>query len=393
MLESIKKIDKKLLLMMGFVFGVILLIIILMVIMSASTGGKISYEKIEEKLEVAAEKYYKDNDSELPKKVGQTTKVDADDLVSDGYISDLSEYTGEEVTCTAEVIVGKTVSGYDYVASLNCDEDYKTQFLADKLIASDVVTTGSGLYKLEDFVVTGSPLGMDEDGYDLGSNELLAGYVYRGESPKNYIKIDGQTFQIVKIDGNKDFMLISTSTRLRSSFDNRYNTDEEKNVGINDYSKSRAYEKITTNFETKEKADGVIKQKVATKNICVGPRSTDETTTDGTLECSVVMKDQVYGMLNINDVVVASLDENCTTAVNRECENYNYLMQNNASFWTMTPSAEDTYMAYKVSAANKEPIELVKASTSSTIKYVYFLSNRLVYVSGTGTSADPYIVK
>ena len=88
MLESMKKIDKKLLAMMGFIIAVILIIIVLIIVVSVSTGGKLSFEKIESKLETAAEKYFKDNENDLPKKVGQTAKVDSDELVSEGYIND-----------------------------------------------------------------------------------------------------------------------------------------------------------------------------------------------------------------------------------------------------------------------------------------------------------------
>jgi len=389
MLENMKKIDKKLLAMMGFVIGVILIIIVLIIVMSLSTGGKLSYEKIESKLETAAEKYFKDNDSDLPKNIGETTKVDSDDLVSKGYINDLSEYTDKDVTCSAEVIVGKTVEGYDYVASLDCDEDYKTEFLADKLIAEDL---GKDLYKMEDVVTIGETLGMDEDGYDLSSNELMTGYIYRGENPDNYVKIGKNTYRIVKIDGNKDITLVSTLSKPKSSYDDRYNNEIEKKYGINDYKVSRAYEKLTDYFKNSEKED-FIKEKVATKNVCIGARSEDETATDGSAECSVVMKGQVYGLLPLFDIINASLDPNCETATNRECTNYNYLMSKQTTYWTMTPSTENTYMAYRISTSSTTPFLISKTNSSSTLKFVYFLSNRLVYESGTGTESDPYIVK
>ena len=393
MLESIKKVDKKLLAMMGVVFGIIILIIVLMIVMSASTGGKLSYEKIESKLEVAAEKYYKDNDSDLPKKVGQTVKIDADELVSEGYIKDLSEYTDDKVTCSAEVIVGKTVKGYDYVAALDCDEDYKTEFLADKLIASDVVTSGDGLYKFEEVVTPGEVLGMDEDGYDLASNELMAGYIYRGENPNNYVKIGNTTYRIVKIDGKKDMMLVLASNKLTGNYDDRRNEEMNGNTyGINDYTKSRAHSKINEYFNNREKAD-LIKEKVASKNICVGARSEDETTNDGSIECSAVMKDQYFSLLPLYDVLNASLDTGCEKATDALCANYNYLMPKQTSYWTMTPSTENTYMAFRVSTSNKQPITIYKASTSTNLKFVYYLSNRLVFVEGTGTEKDPYIVK
>lgn len=389
MLESMKKIDKKLLAMMGFIIAVILIIIVLIIVVSVSTGGKLSFEKIESKLETAAEKYFKDNENDLPKKVGQTAKVDSDELVSEGYINDLSEYTDEDVTCTAEVIVGKTVEGYDYVAALDCDEEYKTEFLADKLIAEDL---GKDLYKMEDVVTPGETLGVDEDGYDLSSNELMAGYIYRGENPDNYVKIGKTTFRIVKIDGNKDLTLVSTLNKPKSAYDDRYNNEIEKNYGINDYKVSRAYEKVADYFENKEKAD-LIKEKIAVKNICIGARSEDETATDGSVECSVVMKDQNYGLLPLYDILNASLDENCETASNRECANYNYLMPKQTTYWTLTPSTENSYTAYKISTSSNPPILLSKTNSSSTVKFVYFLSNRVVFESGTGTENDPYIIK
>jgi len=386
MLESIKKVDKKVLIMGGLVFGILFLLIIIILISSLLGGGKLSYEKIEKKLAGAAEKYYKDNDSSLPKNVGETVEVDASTLVSGGYIKDLSEYTDENVSCSAKVIVGKNDSekGYDYVANLDCGEEYKTEFLADKLI-KDIVSSGNGLYKMEDVVVAGETLGTDDDGYDLSSNELMKGYIYRGEKVNNYIKIGGELFRIVKIDGNKDFTLVTTYKKEKGPFDNRYNSEIEKNYGINDYSLSRAYESISSRYE---KLDEKIKQKIAVKNICIGARSSDETVTDGSIECSKLMKNQHYGLLSMYDVMNASLAEKCETSVSRECVNYNYLL-GETTFWTMTPDTENTYFAYRVS----DSISASRANMNATYKYVVYLSNRLVYESGTGTESDPYIVK
>ena len=163
MLESIKKVDKKIITMMGLIIGVIVIIIIAVIVVALTTGGNLSFEKIENKLAKAAESYCNDNSDKLPKIVGDEVRIDTSTLVSGGYIKDLSEYTDDGVSCSAEVIVGKTPNGYDYVTSLDCGKSYKTEFLAKKL-KENVVTSGNGLYQL---TAPTEELGTDESGYDL----------------------------------------------------------------------------------------------------------------------------------------------------------------------------------------------------------------------------------
>lgn len=384
MLESIKKVDKKLIAMMGIIVGVILIIVIVVIVVSLTTGGKLSFEKIENKLVKATENYCEDNDDKLPKEIGEEVIVEGSTLVSGGYIKDLSEYTDEGVSCSAEVIVGKNENGYDYVASLDCGEKYKTTFLADKL-KENVVTSGTGLYKVEKPTVD---LGVDADGYDLSSNELMSGYTFRGEKPNNYIKLDDKKYKIVKVDENGDIMVVVISNKNEKGvYDDRYNEETDAGSGKNDYTKSRAYENITDIYN-KLGQESIIKQKAAAKNICVGPRSADDTSKDGSAECSVVMKNQYYSLLPVYDVLNASLEPLCVKTTDASCENYNYLATG-SSYWTMTPNAKNSYTAYGVSGS----VLSNKLGKSYTYKYAFYLSGRLVYVSGTGTSSDPYIVK
>lgn len=385
MLESMKA-DKKVLVMGGMVLGVIVIFIVAIIVIKISSGGTLSFEKIEKKLEGAAEKYLKDNDSLLPKKIGETIEVSSDTLVSGGYISDLTEYTKEGVVCSAKVIVGKyDKEKYDYVADLDCGDEYTTTFLADYLIENDLTTSGNGLYKMEDVVETGETLGIDEDGYDLSSNELMQGYIYRGEAVKNYVSIDGALYRVVKIDGNNDLTLVSLSRKVKGKFDDRYNSEALKDYGINKYSLSRAYEGITKHYET---ASETIKSKLVTKNVCVGARNADETVTDGSVECAEVFKDQLYSLLPMYDIMNASLAEECTSTMSNECINYNYLADG-TTFWTMTPSSENTYETYKIGTN----VDQSRTNTTSVYKFVYYFSNRVKFESGTGTETDPYIVK
>ncbi|MBQ7104813.1 MAG: hypothetical protein IJN90_03050 [Bacilli bacterium] len=389
MLESMKKADKKIIIMGGMVLGIIVIFIIAIFVVSLSSGGKLSFEKIEKKLVSAAESYYEDNEDALPEKVGKSAEIDSDELVSGGYIKDLSEFTDEDVVCSGKVIVGKTESGYDYVASLDCGEDYKTEFLADKLIEEDVVTSGEGLYKMEDVVEYGTTLGMDEDGYDLSTNELMTGYIYRGEDPDNYVKIEGDNnlYRIVKIDGNKDITLFSTYKKQKGKFDTNYNTEAQNNYGINEYPLSAAYNSLKDYYES-DLINEYLKSKVVTKNVCVGARSVDETSTDGSVECSVVQKDQAISLIPVFDIMNASLSDACETTVNKECQNYNYLIKD-VRMWTMTPSTENSYTGYRVASG----IVASRSSESTIYGHVYYLSNRVIFAGGTGTEKDPFILK
>ena len=49
MLESIKKVDKKIIIMFGVMIAIVLVIIIALIVLSLSGGGTLSFEKIETK--------------------------------------------------------------------------------------------------------------------------------------------------------------------------------------------------------------------------------------------------------------------------------------------------------------------------------------------------------
>lgn len=386
MLENIKKVDKKIIVMAGMVLGIILIIVVAVIIVSLTSGGSISYDKIEEKLTTAAKDYYKDNNGSLPKEIGESVEVDASKLSSAGYIKDISDYAEDGVTCSGKVYVTKTSAGYDYATILDCGKNYKTSFLVDKLL-ENVVTSGNGLYSMEDVVVTGATLGVDEDGYDLSSNELMRGYIYRGDKVDNYIKFGESLYRIIKIDGNNDFVVSSSVKQTSVVFDNRYNSESTQTTGINDYTVSRIYDSLIENYGTLSEK-GFIKRKGITKNVCIAPRNVDDIATDGSIECSKVLKDQFYSLIPVFDIMNASLAEQCDTLSNKECMNYNYLITN-SGYWTLTPSDKNSYTAYKVSSG----IISAKTNTNAPMKHVYYLTNKLVYVSGSGTKADPYIIK
>ena len=389
MLDNIKKVDKKIIIMCGVLLTIIFIFVIAVIVIKITSNGSISFDQIENKLSEAAENYSKDNGSVLPNKVGETVEISSEKLVSGGYIKDLSNYTEEGVSCSGIAYITKTYAGYDYIGVIDCGKSYKTEFLYEKLIksASENNDNRDGLYKMETVVTKGESLGVDEDGYDLSSNELMSGYIFRGDNVNNYIKLDDVLYRIVKIDGNNDFVLSTSVKQENVVFDNRYNSESNSNEGINDYKKSRIYDSLASNYKLL-KTEGMVKQKGITKNICIGARSANDIATDGSIECSKVLKDQYYSLIPVFDVMNASLSDECKTTTSKACMNYNYLIMG-SSFWSQTPSTSNSYTVFEVGNG----ISSAKASNSNRMKHVYYLTSKLVYVSGNGTKTDPYIVK
>ena len=386
MIEKLRNMDRRLLGMITFILVVIFILIIAMVLLSLISGGKKSYNNIEKTMVKAAKKYYEDNPSLLPKESGNDTEVDAATLSSGGYMKDLSEYT-KGSSCSGKVIVGKASDNYDYTAYLNCGDKYKTALLYPMLI-ENTVTEGEGLYKVSDIIEEPTTLGLDDEGYDLSKNPLLYGYIYRGQSVNNYVKIGNELFRIVRIDGNNDLVIIQDNRMKTAYFDNRYNSETGKNSGINQYYLSRIYDYGKEYYNTKIKDDSIIKTKGVTKNICVGERSVDDTVNDGSIECSKVLKNSYYGLLSTYDVVNASISTECIGTGDPNCGNYNYLVDS-TNFWLSTPSSEDTNSVFMANAS----VGPVGARSTGGYRLVFYLSNRVRYDGGTGTRKDPYIIK
>ena len=57
--EKVKQIDKRFLIIVGAIFGILILVIVAAVVMKAISGKNLSYEKIEEKLAKQLKEYFK----------------------------------------------------------------------------------------------------------------------------------------------------------------------------------------------------------------------------------------------------------------------------------------------------------------------------------------------
>lgn len=364
---DLSNINKKLFKCVIMVVGAFFVILIVMGIIKLVIGNKLSYQKIEDKMQKAAIQYLKDNhvDVSLPTE-NEIIKISVDDLIANKNIKNLDKYVKDKnVSCTGNVVVRKQDDDYLYIPYLDCGEAYKTITLKDYIMENvGTVDHGDGLYYL--------------------NNE----YIYRGEYINNYVKFAGQNWRIIKIDADGNIKLLQETTKVRNNWDNRYNVDSKSSVGINNYELSRVNKRLEEIYDEIFSDDD--KKYIATKALCVGKRYIGDTTKDGVTECAEVLKNQKIGLIQINEYLMASLDENCNKIRDGACQNYNYLAKYKDEWWTITPNASNTNGVYAIVGGNTNTDN---ASASKVIMASIYLNSDVIYVSGDGTVDNPYIFK
>lgn len=365
MLKDLNK--KKLLIIAGAFIGIIVLIIIILLVFHALKGSKTSYQEIENKVLKAAKKYYSENKNLLPQTVNEQISIDDVTLTSLGYLKDLNDMTEDGVTCSARVVVSYNNSDYRYTPLLDCGEKYKSQTLYSYIEENEErVFSGSGLY------------------------DLNGEYVYRGETPNNYLKFSGNMYRIVKLtDGH--VVLIANERVKRGTWDNRYNDIRRRSDGINDYKVSRIKEALDSIYENAEFIENEDKGLLYAHNAYIGKRSETDNFNDGSIEKSEYLANQYLSTLPLYDYINASIDNNCNSANTNSCRNYNYLNYYRYNWWTATADNANTYKVYRI--VNDGTIELIRASSNSYIRPVVYLVSDALYVSGDGTEDNPYIIK
>lgn len=365
MKEIIEKIDTKK--MIYIVVGIIAIVFIfyLLNVVGTKLFTKSSYDDVEDIMKSAAISYYRDNDGLLPNTIGNTVEVEASDLVSGKYMKDIAKYIKKKnVTCTGKVKVTNVNGNFRYNPILDCGDEYKDISLADYIKTNtSIVESGNGLYS--------------------SSN----GFAYRGDDVQNYVKFGDNTYRIVKIE-NDHIVLIYTSKLVNMAWDDRYNVDKNSKVGINDYSVSRIKDYLQDLYNGNTMFSEEEKLLISNYNLATGKRIESDTDKTNSIEGSVLFQNQYIGLLTVSDYLNASLDENCTSSTSVSCINYNYLMDIETSFWTVTADKDTSYKVFKVDS--NIGISLVNASSSSGVQPVIYLVSDAIYTSGDGTEDNPY---
>ncbi|MBP3766616.1 MAG: hypothetical protein J6G98_05490 [Bacilli bacterium] len=357
-MNLIKNMDNELLKKLGIIIGSVIVLIIILLIAIIIFGGRLSYSQIEKRMVSAAEEYYADHKDELPQVNNGVVSISTDKLVEEKYLKELTKLTkNKNDVCSGQVSVTRNDDLLFYSATLNCGDNYETKKLKD-VIAANVVTSKDGLYQYNDT------------------------YIFRGENVNNYVSFADKTWRILRINSDGSIRMIETTKRQATPWDDRYNSDKQYNIGINDYNVSRIKEYINTNYDEIKKNDKafIIKQ-----NLCIGKRSKNDTINDGSIECSDVLNDQNVGLIQINEFALASISDKCINPLDPECTNYNYLA-NIGSLWTQTADRDTSYKAFRFSGS---------ATVTNTVNYyqarmVIHINSQVNYVSGDGTVDNPY---
>lgn len=359
MVNFIKGIDKKVLYIVGGIVAFVILLVLGVFIYRAIFGANIGYSKLEEKISKATVSYLTEKD--LLPSVGTNITVDIDDLIENGNLKELDNYTKD--TCVGEVTVMNNGGEYLYLPSLQCSE-YTTNTLASQIIKDNLVTSGAGLYHVGDE------------------------YIFKGKTVNNYIKFGNIVWRILKIDSNGNIRVIKLEPETdKLQWDNKYNVNEQSSVGINDYENSLILEFLTNSYK---KISTNNKKHLVAHNACVYKRSNLDLSVSSALDCSVTLDNQYISLINTSDFANASLDPNCDSIVAKSCVNYNYLYYVVASSWTTNGFADNTY---EVVSLNGGVHSANIASDTDQYHWVIYLSGLEKFGSGTGTAKDPYIVK
>ncbi len=352
---------------------VTVIVIFLLLLISKLTGGKKSYDDIENVMVDAAERYYAANKNLLPKTNGGTVEVSAQKLINLKYMKSFDKYK-KGANCTGKVVVENNDDNYNYTPYLSCNNSYSTSELYRKVTdKSNIVTTGYGLYQ-------------------YGSE-----YVYRGEDVNNYVLLNNNLWRIVKVTANNETVLVKEdkSSYLSISWDDRYNSVKGYNIGINDFDKSRIKDSLNEMYNTTEEDEILftekIKQHMVSHAYCSGKRSKVQNGADNSVECSKTTEPLKVGLLTVSDYMRASLDNECNSTTSYACQNYNYLVNHNLSWWLITGDSENSYDVYGVS--NYGRIESTGAYSFKNIRPVIYLDSKTMYSSGEGTEENPYVLK
>lgn len=368
-----------------FVVVIIGLIIFLIIgfIISLVTRKDYTYGEVEDELKDAAIEYFKDNKSKLPKNETEIVEIDATILANNKYMKTLDKYLKKE-ECTGKVTVEKAATNsYSYTPYLSCnDGGYTTTKLYEEIIKDkNIVTEGFGLYYL--------------------NNE----YVYRGTDVDNYVRFSDseKLWRIVKVTNSNEVVLISNDkSKNKFPWDERYNNEKQDTTGINLYKNStistlldKIYDSSINDDEELYYDDEVEiltnedRKKLVEFNSCVGNRSINDTTRNGSSECSVVEKTKI-SLLPIYDYLNASLDTNCNATTKRDCQNYNYL-SSNYTYWLASGPTEDSSKVYQVSGTGY--IYTKTASKEAYARVVIHVKDNVMLEKGIGTKDNPYVIR
>ena len=349
----------------------VIILILLIMLGSCSSNSGTSYSKIEDKMKIAAQKYYSDRKDRLPKEENTSVQVSVGTLIESKLLKEIKDPKDKSNICEGYVQVKKVDNEYAYIPFLTCKGNYEPKYLTDVIKNSKLDEYGNGVYEMD------------------------GEYVYRGDDVNNYVKFNDQLWRIIKIDKDGDIKLLYYEEKpiIRSYWDNKYNSDIKRSYGLtSDYLRSSIRKRLVSfydeNFISKKNGEKDYKSYIVSKKICVGSMLlTDEYNISK--ECARIKEQEKIGLLVASDYGRASLDTKCTNLNSKECTNLNYLSDSSISTWLLTSVLDNTYEVFYLNNS----ISIVRANYNNNIMPVIFVSGDSMVRNGNGQYNTPYIIK
>lgn len=367
--------------------GIALRILIVVIILAVALTPKkqpvdksTGYIEMENKLQAAALKYASKNPGLYPRNLDEKKRIQMDTLISNNLLNEMHAIEDQSVVCSGYVEIikkDKKKTEYRFTPYIKCGKYYQTKTIVNYIKDNEkIVTTGDGLY-------------LDNDTY-----------IYKGEYPHNYIMLDDKVFRILEIDKDGHMKVIANNgTNSNFTWDNRYNTEEEDNSGINDFQKSRLKENLYFIYSNNDQNLGEVyfndlqRDYILKHDFCIGKRANGDYSLSNATECKVTTPLYV-GLLSVSEYANRSISSGCTAINKLECTNYNYLsyLGNNgiSTFVTLTANASNTYEFYLIESGN---LLLESTDHNGNVYPVIYLQDYLIYKEGNGSSKHPYIIR
>lgn len=352
----------------GIVAFSVLAIIIIFVIKLVQ-DSKIGTNASERQLILAGQKYYKENSYLLPRINYESKTISSNALINSGFLKQTVDNNGVPKSCESYVTVTRVNGEFFYNPFVKCGTNDDTLLLYDKLVSmarNEIKDGTNGLFKLDNR------------------------YVYRGDKPNNFVTFAGKLWRIIEIDSDRNIKMFYDGDFAKVRvWDNRYNPNILKTVGINDYQISRIRDYLISYLNNIDNFSNKSKSKLAYMNLCIAPRDLTNLSIDGSLECIQRQGNQLIGLPTVSEYLNASNDSSCPSDI-RACSNYNF-MARVKSFWTITPVLGTTEKVYRV-YTNEGLIER-DAISEHFVYPVIALKPDVAILNGEGTYKNPYILK
>ena len=372
---------KKLLIICGAIVGGFLLLLLIIWLISLTKPKYITYEALESKLVSASQNYVRDNEDKFKSDNTKYT-LQYQNLLNGGYIKPIEELLSNPQGCSARVVVTRVNGEYSYVPYLNCADRYTTIELYKQVLQNNqVVMNGSGLYR-----------SADGGYYFKGKN--VNNFVSFGTYDKGYDEDEEFIWRIMSIAMDGTIKLRATRALVdnKTYYDNRYNITREDNVGYNRFDDSALQEKLTEVYEKNLVFNSEQSTKLVPRHLCIGARSDEDVTKDGTTECAKrSAKEYYFSTITPYEYLRVSLDPNCTNVQEKSCSNDNYLARTGQSIeWLITAVADNDYQAYTFDGYS---FEKTKAEAERSLYLVVEVNDSAFYKTGDGTEENPYRIK